>query len=201
MNEWSPIDGESPIDTSGLKIKGITNRRELSIVEAQNIRKAITKHLAGKPSRRTASFSYDWCLKLHREMFGVVWSWAGAIRAKNLNLGVPFPLIGQRLAELIDDLSYWPGSAMDLVEQAARLHHRAVSIHPFENGNGRWSRFLANIWLRRHKHAVIVWPEELIGAESAIRAEYLEAIKQGDRGDFDALIDLHRKLVETASTD
>ena len=90
---------------------------------------------------------------------------------------------------------------MNLVEQAARLHYRAVSIHPFENGNGRWSRLLANIWLRRHKHAIVVWSEELIGDESAIRQEYLDAVKQGDRGDLSALIDLHRRLLEVTSAD
>lgn len=201
MEEWLPIPGETPIDRSGLKIKGITNRRELNIAEAQNIRKAITKYLAGTPSKRTAPFSYDWCLKLHREMFGDVWRWAGTIRSMNLNLGSPSHLIGQRLAELVDDLIHWPGSSMDLVEQSAQWHHRAVSIHPFENGNGRWSRLLANIWLRRHKHAMVVWSEELISDESAIRQEYLAAVKQGDHGDLSALIDLHRRLLETASAD
>lgn len=199
MDEWLPIPGEIPIDRSGLKIKGVTNRRELNIAEAQNIRKAITKYLAGTPSKRTAPFSYDWCLKLHREMFGDVWRWAGAIRSKNLNLGSPSPLIGQRLAELVDDLFYWPSPSIDLVEQSAQLHHRATSIHPFENGNGRWSRLLANIWLRRHKHAIVVWSEELIGDESAIRQEYLAAVKQGDQGDLSALIDLHRRLLAIAS--
>lgn len=201
MNEWSPIPGETPIDPSGLKTKGITNRRELSIAEAQNIRKTITKYLAATPSKRTAPFSYDWCLRLHREMFGNVWKWAGIPRNVNLNLGVPYHLIGQKLAELIDDLPHWSASGMNLVEQAARLHYRAVSIHPFENGNGRWSRLLANIWLRRHKHAIVVWSEELIGDESAIRQEYLDAVKQGDRGDLSALIDLHRRLLEVTSAD
>jgi hypothetical protein len=40
MESWPSIPGETPIDPSGLKIKGITNRAELSVVEAQNIRKA-----------------------------------------------------------------------------------------------------------------------------------------------------------------
>ena len=43
---------------------------------------------------------------------------------------------------------------IDLSEQAVLLHHRAVQIHPFENGNGRWSRLLANIWLKKHAHPI-----------------------------------------------
>jgi Fic family protein len=27
---------------------------------------------------------------------------------------------------------------------AVRLHHRLVSVHPFPNGNGRWSRLAAD---------------------------------------------------------
>ena len=35
------MPGETPIDISGLKALGITNRRELSAIEAENVRKAI----------------------------------------------------------------------------------------------------------------------------------------------------------------
>ena len=39
-------------------------------------------------------------------------------------------------------LRFWETNAtFDLLEQAMLLHHRAVQIHPFENGNGRWSRY------------------------------------------------------------
>jgi hypothetical protein len=36
MAAWPTIPGETPIDPSGLKIHGVTNRAELSFVEAQN---------------------------------------------------------------------------------------------------------------------------------------------------------------------
>ncbi len=35
---WNPIHGETPINISGLKVTGVTNRQELSIVEAENVR-------------------------------------------------------------------------------------------------------------------------------------------------------------------
>ena len=56
---------------------------------------------------------------------------------------------------------------------AVHLHHRAVQIHPFLNGNGRWARLLANILLKLHKAPLTEWPEEAIGATSVIREEYL----------------------------
>ena len=84
--------------------------------------------------------------------------------------------------------------AMLAWKQATRLHHRAVSIHPFVNGNGRWSRMLANIWLKRHGQAIIEWPEETIGSNSVIRDEYLGAIRAADAGDERPLRELHQRF-------
>ena len=75
------------------------------------------------------------------------------------------------------------GKGMRLLEQAVRLHHRAVRIHPFPNGNGRWARMLANIWLKRHGQPITAWPEETIGTRSVVRDEYLAAIRAADEGD------------------
>ena len=70
-----------------------------------------------------------------------------------------------------------------------RLHYRAVGIHPFPNGNGRWARMLANIWLRRHGHPITEWPEETIGSVSVIRKEeHLTAIRAYDEGDEGPLL-------------
>jgi Fic family protein len=81
----------------------------------------------------------------------------------------------------------------DLVERATMLHYRAVQIHPFAGGNGRWSRMLANIWLRLHKHPITRWPNELHGGASLIRKQYIAAIQLADHGDLDSLIELHRR--------
>ncbi len=77
---WNPVPGETPIDISGLKISGVNNREELAVVEAENVRKAIVKYMGGSLTRRTAKFDLTWMLKLHREMFGNVWKWAGETR-------------------------------------------------------------------------------------------------------------------------
>jgi Fic family protein len=90
------------------------------------------------------------------------------------------------------------GFAMDFVEQAARLHHRAVKIHPFPNGNGRWSRMLANIWLKRNRQPLTKWPEKVIGTESEIRDRYLAAIIKADGGDYSDLIALHREFADAS---
>jgi Fic family protein len=50
-----------------------------------------------------------------------------------------------QLQTLLEDLVFWEARGDALLEQSVRLHHRAVWIHPFLNGNGRWARMLANI--------------------------------------------------------
>jgi len=172
----------------------MSTRAELNRAEAENIRKVVVKYLAAKPSLRSAPFTLTWVKRLHKQMFGDVWKWAGDFRQENLNLGCDWHQIQMQIQALLDDLVFWQERGDALLEQAARLHHRAVWIHPFSNGNGRWARMLANIWLKRHGQAIIEWPEETIGSTSVIRDEYLAAIRAADAGDERSLIELHRRF-------
>jgi Fic-DOC domain mobile mystery protein B len=194
VNDCGLMPGETPIDVSGLKRKGINTRAELNEAEADNIRKAVVKYLAAKPSRRSAPFTLSWAKRLHKQMFGDVWKWAGEFRQENLNLGCDWHQVPMQLQALLDDLAFWEAQRDSLLEQAARLHHRAVSIHPFPNGNGRWARMLANIWLKRHGHAITEWPEATIGSKSVVRDDYLAAIRAADLGDERPLLALHQRF-------
>jgi Fic-DOC domain mobile mystery protein B len=199
VSGWRPIDGETPIDPSGLRSRGsIANRRDLAAAEARNINRAFLKYLASRPSARAAPFDFEWFLQLHAEMFGRIWTWAGVVRARDLNLGVSHMQIVERLSALVGDLHSWSGFGHPLQTQAVWLHHKAVWIHPFENGNGRWSRLLSNIWLKRHEAPIVAWPDTLLGAVSEVRSEYLAAIKAADGGDYAPLADLHQRFAESA---
>lgn len=189
-----PIRGQTPLDdVSGLRIKSIRTTGELNAAEAENIRKATLRYLASRPSSRAARFDVAWLLRLHKQMFGDVWTWAGALRTGQTNIGSAPHQIEIELTEMVANLQAWNESGMPLTEQAARLHHAAVRIHPFANGNGRWSRMLANIWLKLNGAEPTEWPESTIGTASAIRDEYLEAVKAADRGDIAPLLGLHTK--------
>lgn len=196
-NSWEPIDGETPIDPSGLKVRTIKTRSQLNLVEAENIRRATVKYLAAPPSPRSAPFTCPWALQVHREMFGDVWTWAGQTRTENLNIGVSWQDVMPQLEGLFLDIAQWQPVDELLLEQAVTIHHRSVSIHPFMNGNGRWARFLANIWLKRHGQPVIEWPEAEVGQQAShIRSEYIEAIKLADSHEYGPLTELHRRYWE-----
>jgi len=199
VSTWESLPGETPIDPTGLKHRGsITNRKELAAAEALAINKTFLRYLAARPSARSAPFDYEWLLRLHREMFGDIWTWAGIVRTHDVNIGVPHLQIVERLAALADDLHSWSGFGHTLETQAVWLHHKAVQIHPFENGNGRWARLLANIWLKLHREPIVAWPDNLLGAESEVRGEYLTAVRAADDGDYGGLSELHRRFAAGA---
>jgi Fic-DOC domain mobile mystery protein B len=191
-----PILGQTPLDDlSGLRIRSIRTTGELNAAEAENIRNAALKYLASRPTSRSARFDVRWLCRLHVEMFGDVWKWAGAFRKRETNIGAPPHEIEMRLHSLLEDLKAWKDSGMPLLEQGVRLHHVAVQIHPFPNGNGRWSRMVSNIWLKLHGSGPIEWPETTIGTASTIRGEYLDAVKAADKGDYAKLLALHERFV------
>jgi Fic-DOC domain mobile mystery protein B len=195
MRPDPPIPGQTPLDDlSGLRLKRIRTTAELNAAEAENIRKATLKYLASRPTRRSARFDISWLRRLHAEMFGDVWRWAGSFRTHETNIGAPPHDIEVRLHSLLEDLKVWKDSGMPLLEQAVRLHHVAVQIHPFPNGNGRWSRMLGNIWLKLHRAEPIEWPETTIGLASTIRGEYLDAVRHADNADYAALLTLHERF-------
>ena len=76
------------------------------------------------------------------------------------------------------DLVDWYNAAeraknMSPVELAALFHYRYIRIHPFEDGNGRIARLLANYILSRHG-----WP--MIVVRSRNKQAYIEALHQAD---------------------
>jgi len=202
VSQWKALRGQTPIDISHLKAhlkaKGVRTQSELDSAEAENVRKAVSKYFGRRsPTHRMAPFTLKWVKRLHRQMFGDVWEWAGRNRWSEVNIGVKWYLIDERLQHLLDDLACWERSGIEILEQAVMLHHRAVQIHPFYNGNGRWARMLSNILLRLRGHRETVWPENLLGTESTIRDEYINAILAADQGECELLLSLHRRYTPT----
>ncbi|MCP4378488.1 MAG: mobile mystery protein B [bacterium] len=198
MNLNKGLKGETPLkDSSGLRLSWVKTVSDLDKAEYKNIALATMKYLSATPSRKLASFTAKWMLKLHNEMLSDVWKWAGKIRNAELTIGIDWCRIEIEMETLAQDAAFWreqETAERDLIEEATRLHHRAVKIHPFHNGNGRWARLMADIWLRQHSHTGIAWPENAMSAQSPIRQEYIAALKTADTGNIDPLTELHRRL-------
>ena len=186
----TPLD-----DISGLKLPKdkVYTIKDIYEAEANNIALATLKYFSSIPSKKIAPFTYEWMQQLHQEMFGNVWEWAGKFRTTELSIGIKAYQIPTALKELVDDINYWDKhKTFDIYEISARLHHRAVQIHPFKNGNGRWSRMLANIYLYQNGSMPIKWQENLLSKENPKRDKYIQALKSADKGDYTMLIKMHK---------
>jgi Fic-DOC domain mobile mystery protein B len=193
--------GETPIDDFAGLIPDILTLSELADHEAVNIAKALVDYLRkNKPEKRKRiDFDLAGAKSLHGDMFCDVWKWAGQFRQSDINIpfASKFVRIQDDLHNLLEDLKVWQVDG-DAIEQAAWLHHRAVQIHPFLNGNGRWSRLLTNIWLLEKQKTDIDWPKDLAHV-SPLRSEYIKALKAADNGDHDPLVELHRRFTPIPS--
>jgi Fic-DOC domain mobile mystery protein B len=187
----------TPDELEGLLPKYITTREELNDAEFINITEASKKYLL---SRKTFRFTIGNLYKIHKDMYGHVWKWAGKKRITEKNIGVEKTQIDVELNKLLDDLEYWLKKNFDLVEISARLHHRLVYIHPFNNGNGRWGRFIVNLFLKDHIDSYLDFPEDELLLMTKIRKSYIAALQAADSLNYMPLIDLHKKYISNYSS-
>jgi Fic-DOC domain mobile mystery protein B len=139
-------------------------------------------------------------MRLHKEIFGDVWSWAGAWRTDVKNIGVQPIQVPIHMRELEADLDYWLSAEceMEQLEVIAQFHRKSVWIHPFENGNGRWSRLATDaLMIKQYAGSYLTWAnpgEDLRVRKSAGRQQYIDAIQKGDRGEIAPLMAYLRHL-------
>lgn len=192
-DRWDGVgpDGSTPLsadEACGLRLSWIATRGDLNEAEQGNI-------LAARRKRRWRTPTVHELLDdlaartLHRDMFGQVWSWAGAYRNSETNIGVAPHEISVRVRDLMEDAKLWVGGTLPMpVDEAGyRFHHRLVAIHPFPNGNGRHSREMTDLLLRALKAPRFTWGRVTLDTPSKTRAKYIASLRQADGGDFTRL--------------
>lgn len=179
----------APEERAGLKLAHITLRQELNEVEQQNIALAMSWAFARKHNPVREPFGRG----LHRRMFGDVWDWAGNYRTSNKNLGVAHAMIVPQIYAVFDNAGYWiEHNTFSPDEIAMRFHHGLVVVHPFANGNGRWSRLMGDVLAVRLEQTAFSWSGGALRDPNAARAQYVAALQMADNHDFTALIDFAR---------
>lgn len=181
----TPLD---PDDAAGLKESHVTTQGQLDELEFKNVtggtRWAFTRS-------KDNILAIDFMQQLHVRMFGDTWTWAGTIRKKEtLPVGVAPENIRPEIAKLVADVEVqlqdgtWP-----VEEVAARFHHRLVYIHPFPNGNGRFSRTIADLMLVQRDKEPFTWGPDL-GRNGDGREKYIDALRAADGKDYRPLFAL-----------
>jgi Fic-DOC domain mobile mystery protein B len=179
----------SPEEREGLIPSHIALRSELNELEQQNILAADVWAL----QRRHDPLSESFARKLHRRMFRKVWKWAGRYRTSDKNIGVARAQIQTELYQALDNAHYWvEHKTFPPDEIAVRFHHALVTIHPFPNGNGRWSRLMADVLAVRLGQKRFTWGGSALRSPDETRRAYIEALKAADNHDFTALLDFAR---------
>ncbi|MGN0014834.1 MAG: mobile mystery protein B [Candidatus Gastranaerophilaceae bacterium] len=188
MNIFETDDNSTPLteeEKQQLKAKWVTTRSELNELETKGIAEAEIWLLKNKKNILNESFIKT----LHKKMFGDVWKWAGTFRTTERNIGAAPYEIQPKLRILLDDVKFWINhKTYPEKEIAIRFHHRIVQIHPFPNGNGRISRIMADLLMRSFGLENLDWGSGNLTEISELRKQYIEALREADKGDYTLLI-------------
>lgn len=180
----TPLD---PDEARALIPKHLSTQGQLNEWEYQNILEGQEWALA---RRRQGLLSIGFMQTLHRKMFGNTWAWAGELRRTEKNIGVAPEYVASRLAELCRDVeAQLDDGCYPLLEIAARFHHRLTLIHPFPNGNGRFSRLMADLLLIERDVPAFSWGEGDLVAAGEVRDRYIAALRAADGWDYRPLFE------------
>ena len=174
-----------PEEVAALKVPGV-DRQQLNEIEAANVEAG----RAWAMRSRKDCFTDEYLAELHRRMFGDVWKWAGTYRTHEVNIGnTPSHEIAVSVRAALHDARYQvENKSFEPPELAVRLHHRLVLIHPFVNGNGRCTRLLADVIIKRLKADPLTWGSASLVETGEARQAYVAALKAADNHDPDALV-------------
>ena len=94
-------------------------------------------------------------------------------------------LIQPDLIQAIEDARYWvKHKSYKPDELAVRFHHKIVQIHPFPNGNGRWSRLAADMLVTAQDGTRFSWGRADLQASGDVRKRYIDALHAADNHKF-----------------
>ena len=183
----TPLD---PDEAVGLIPAHITTQEQLNEWELANILEGERWAFSRK---RKDLLSSRFVRSLHKRMFGSTWRWAGTFRKTGKNIGIDPVQIAPELQKLCDDVAYQvEHHSFPVDEIAARFHHRLTWIHPFPNGNGRFSRTATDLLLVQNGAPRFTWGAGDLVVEGDVRRRYIDALRAADARDYVRLLEFVR---------
>lgn len=195
-------DGQTPIgpdEAKGLLDPSVATRADLNEVEEANIARG-RRRWWRRPLTIDDILTATALRRLHKDMFGDVWSWAGSYRRMDVSVtSVSWNQVSVLLEELVGDIATQvraASTATQMDEVGCRFHHRLVSIHPFPNGNGRHGREATDLLMRAAGVEPFSWGRRTVAqgraTEAQNRQRYLAALRAADGYDEAPLISFVR---------
>ncbi len=182
-------EGATPLtheEKLGLIPSYITQRGELNEVEQINI----TEGERWAFSRIRSVLEVNFLRELHKRMFGKVWRWAGDYsNQRNRRIGSDDYQIPIDLHALMGEVQAWiEFESFPTDEIALRFHHRLTQIHPFPNGNGRFSRTAADLLITSRGSQRFSWGRVNLVNASKTRRQYIAALQAADNHRLEPLL-------------
>jgi len=189
--------GQTPLsegEKEGLLLKHIGTQGELNEIEQLYIEEA-TQWTMARSFKKDIILREEFLRGLHRRMYGEIWQWAGEFRRSDKNIGVDWKQIPIAVRTLIDDCKYWiDNTTFSEDEIAVRFKHRIVSIHCFPNGNGRHSRLVADVIVKKiFGKEVFSWGDITYEDRKQAREDYIAALKEADKENIAPLMGFARR--------
>jgi Fic family protein len=176
----------------GITVKGKKLKDHL---EAKNHEEALNYLFELVDSSKQVTFNHNLIRSLHQLIVkDTEQKIAGSYRKSNVAiLGSSHkPVEGYKVQEEMDNFIKWCSKEVNKLHPivfAARLHHKFVHIHPFEDGNGRTGRLLMNLFLMRSGFPISI-------IKKSDRAKYYRTLQSADKDKLDPLIKLVAQSVE-----
>ena len=188
-------DGATPLsheDLLALIPSHITTQGQLNEWEFVNVGKG-ERWAFARRQENILSIGFMW--SLHKQMFGDTWKWAGATRIRETIPGVAPETIEVETKKLCENVKVQlEHKSWAIDEIAARFHHLLVKIHPFPNGNGRFSRTMTDLLLVRNNADRFTWGEGDLISDSEVRKRYISGLRSADEKNYGPLFAFVRSV-------
>ena len=146
----------------------------------------------------TGWFTESFIRRVHADMLGDIWKWAGKYRTEYWAVGVEPHLIPEEVQMLCRDFAAWdaPDSSMPILEIGARVQNRLTRIHAFKKGNGKHACLLTDIYLRSRRHPIPKWPQfDAMEHGDKMREQYIFAMIRADEDYYEELMKFIEQLL------
>lgn len=176
-----------PVERQALIPSHITTRDELAAWEQANITRAVA-WLAQRPNRWSV-LTGRFLRSLHKRMFDETWNHAGRYRRTKSELGAATWAISTRVEDVVARMRAWiKAGAYPADEIAVRFHHRLSEIRPFERGNGRVARLIADALIVELGGLPFTWGADGGLEPGELSERYRAALRRADADDISDLL-------------
>lgn len=195
MNRYNSGEDEFEPGSDGLVLRnklGITDPKEIAVHEYIELERAFEEFTPLVSADQVLDVAF--ACELHRQWLGDIYDWAGQLRTVNVSkTGMMFAPVGyfpQSIREFDTNIAarLTPARFEDRIGLATALaeyHADFILLHPFREGNGRVSRWLAQIMAYQAQAGTLDF-SGFGESEDALR-RYFAAVRRGIAGEMESL--------------